>query len=237
MISSAYFCLVEHTKKGKTIRTLEFVPVYLAAEIEKCPERLEEYLTEDRRIEDPDIRIRKIKIDSLFNFNRFPMHLSGRQGKELIFKPAVQLKMPNGLYTYTKRIVKFTEREKTLRKEIVPRPADGIDKENNLALFDFLSEKLSKTLYNIAYKTQAQLTSGNKETFANLTEREQVKTLYELLHLFQCKSMRSDLSLIGGPAQTGKLLKSKEITGNDKAEIIYQSPTGLFEHSVDLLTV
>ena len=124
-----------------------------------------------------------------------------------------------------------------LRKEIVPRPADGIDKENNLALFDFLSEKLSKTLYNIAYKTQAQLTSGNKETFANLTEREQVKTLYELLHLFQCNSMRSDLSLIGGPAQTGKLLKSKEITGNDKAEIIYQSPTGLFEHSVDLLTV
>lgn len=236
-ISGAYFCLVEHTKKGKTIRTLEFVPVYLAAEIEKCPERLEEYLTEDRGIEYPVVRIRKVKIDSLFNFNGFPMHLSGRTGERLLFKPAVQLKMPNGLYTYTKRIVKFTEREKMLRKEIVPRPADGIDKENNLALFDFLSEKLSKTLYNIAYKTQAQLTSGSKETFANLTERKQVKTLYELLHLFQCNRMLSDLSLIGGSAHSGSLFKSKEITDNVKAEIIYQSPTGLFEHSVDLLTV
>ena len=49
--------------------------------------------------------------------------------------------------------------------------------------------------------------------------------------------MLADLTALQGAKNAGTVLMSKKISPNDKTMIINQSPTGLFENSVDLLTV
>ena len=50
-------------KKGNKIRTLEFVPVYLAKEMEKSEDAAIRYCVEKLELKNPDIRVRKIKMD------------------------------------------------------------------------------------------------------------------------------------------------------------------------------
>lgn len=63
---------------------------------------------------------------------------------------------------------------------------------------------------------------------------EKCKTLYEILHLFQCNSSLANLAGINGPGHAGMLVLSNEISKYDKIAIINQSPTGIYEQVVDL---
>ena len=49
--------------------------------------------------------------------------------------------------------------------------------------------------------------------------------------------MLADLTALQGAKSAGIVRMSKRISSKDKTMIINQSPTGLFENSVDLLTV
>ncbi|MEG0831786.1 MAG: Cas9 endonuclease PAM-interacting domain-containing protein, partial [Acidaminococcaceae bacterium] len=89
-VTGAYFFLVEHTVKQKRVRTLEFVPVHLAARFEKAPEQLSAYCQENLGLKSAKILLPKIKIDTLFKVDGFKMHLSGRTGQQLVFKGANQ---------------------------------------------------------------------------------------------------------------------------------------------------
>ena len=68
-----------------------------------------------------------------------------------------------------------------------------------------------------------------------MTVEQQCKLLGEALHLFQCNSVSSDLSLIKGGKNSGIILLSNIISKNKYATIINQSPTGIFTKEVDLL--
>ena len=54
-------------KKGKEIRTIEFVPLYLKNQIEINHESAIQYLAQERGLNSPEILLSKIKIDTLFN--------------------------------------------------------------------------------------------------------------------------------------------------------------------------
>lgn len=238
-IKGAYFCLVEHTdKKNNRVRSIEYVPVYLADSIEKNPSLLEKYVSETLGLKDADVRIRRIKMDSLFSYNGFLMNLSGRTGSRLIFKPAVQLRLNMGYYKYLKNIVKFHDRQRIMKNTLTVSDFDDISKEKNLELYDVLLSKIKDGVYGIVYSTSLKLLTEKREKFISLSVELQAELLYNELHLFQCNRVNSDLSLLGGSPNSGIILIQKTVTDKNKEYLINQSPTGLFESApVDLYTI
>ena len=111
--AGAYFMLVESKdKKDKTIRTMEFIPLYLKNKIESEESIALNYLEKDRGLKEPKILVKKIKIDTLFDVDGFKMWLSGRTGDQLLFKGANQLLLSNEHAAIMKKILKFVNRQK-----------------------------------------------------------------------------------------------------------------------------
>ena len=95
--------------------------------------------------------------------------------------------------------------------------------------------KLKDSVYGIVYSTPLKLLTEKREKFISLSAESQTELLYNELHLFQCNSVTSDLSLLDGSKTSGEISFSKIISG--KEYLINQSPTGLFENKIDLLTI
>ena len=236
-LSGAYFCLVEHGVKNKRKRSIEYIPIYLAKDIEINPEVLNKYLSEKLGLINPDIRIKKIKIDSLFNYNGCRINLSGRSDVRLLFKPAIQLRLPYKYYCYAKIIAKFHDKEKQLKTDQAQSFIKDFSSEVNIELYTFLTEKIQSSNYSKVYGTQSAFFISNLETFKKLSAPEQVRVLYEMLILFKCNSIKPNFELLDGTKGTPKIRISKNLNPKSSFRIVYQSATGLFEHSVDLLTV
>lgn len=235
-IRGAYFCLVEHTdKKNKRIRSIEYVPVYLADSIEKNPSLLEKYVSETLGLKDADIRIRRMKIDFLLNYNGILLNITGRKNDRIRSKHAEQLKLKGNCYKYLKNIVKFHDRQRAAKNTLTVSEFDNITKEKNIELYDVLLSKLKDSVYGIVYSTPLKLLTEKREKFISLSAESQTELLYNELHLFQCNSVTSDLSLLDGSKTSGEISFSKIISG--KEYLINQSPTGLFENKIDLLTI
>lgn len=65
------------------------------------------YCEEELGLVNPDVRIPKIKINTLFDVDGFKMHLSGRSSNGLIFKGANQLVVPYKIEKIIKVISKY----------------------------------------------------------------------------------------------------------------------------------
>ena len=231
-ISGAYFSLIEHEdKKGKRIRTIEYVPVYMAEQF-RCDKGVQkEYCTKNLGLKNPKILIPKIKINTLFEVDGFRMHLTGRTGAQLIFQGAMQLVLGEELETYLKKVCKIHKQNPGFKIS----EWDGITKEQNLLLYDTLLSKLENTKYKVRLSAQIDNLKQAREKFIKLSLEKQSEVLYQELFLFACNVVTADLSLIGGSKYSGKTLISNKMTNYTEAKIIHQSITGLFENEVDLL--
>lgn len=136
---------------------------------------------------------------------------------------------------YIKKIAKYIQRNKEAKGQLPVTVFDKFDKDTNIALYDKLLDKLQNTVYRVRLSAQIKNLEKGRETFINLGIKEQVITLFEILHLFQCNSVNGDLTAIGGAKDTGTLKIGKNISELSKISIINQSPTGLFEQEIDLL--
>lgn len=238
--TGAFFILVEHEKKNKTVRTIEFVPLYLVERLDGNKELLKQYCKDYLKLKNPQILMKKIKVNSLFRVNGFYMHLSGRTSARLLFKGANQLLIDDDSYAYVKKIVNYVNRcakQRIKAGELEVTEFDKISTEENLNMYNLLLEKLKNSVYGIRLGTQVTTLETKKENYIKLKASEQSAVLYELLHLFQCNSVASNLKKIGGPGSAGILVLSNDITQIDDIVMINQSPTGLFEQRVNLLEV
>ena len=240
-ITPAYFALVESVdKKGNKQRSIETVPLYRAKEFEKNILAFEEYCESTYKLNNPVVIIPKIKKDTLFIFDSFPMHLRGSNGRHLIMQNAVQLKLTEEIQKYVKCIEKYITNN-NLRKDkktLLPiRISEGITKENNLRLYNVFLDKQKDTIYCKRPAAQVELLLNEKEKFINCTLEEQSIILNEILHLLQCKPLTADLTLIGGSKYAGKIQVNKIISNFNKVLLVNQSATGLFKQEIDLLTV
>lgn len=234
--AGAYCMLVKSKdKKGKEIRTLEFIPVYLKRKLENDQDALQ-YLVQEKGLKEPEILLKKVKIDTLFNVDGFKMWLSGRTGGQLIFKGASQLILSQKDTETLKKILKFIQRKKE-NKNIKLVSTDKITEENLLDLYDTFLEKLKNSIYKKRLSAQVKTLSEKKENFIKLDMEEQCIVLGEILHLFQCQSVSANLKSIGGPGSAGILVMNNNITGCNRISIINQSVTGVFEKEIDLLAL
>ena len=233
--AGTYFMLVKSLdKKGREIRTIEFVPLYLKNQIEKDKESAIEYLSKERGLNSPEILLDKIKIDTLFKVDGFKMWLSGRTGNQLIFKGANQLILSEKDASILKGVVKYVNRRKE-NKDAILSDRDEMGEEKLLQLYDVFLDKVSNTVYSKRLSAQIKTLTEKRERFMGLSNEDKCVVLNEILHMFQCQSGSSNLKLIGGPASAGLLLLNNNITSCKQISIINQSPTGVYEKEIDLM--
>lgn len=235
-ISTAYFFLVEHKEKNSVKKSIEFVPIYLADRI-KTKEDLIEYAKNNLDLRDVRILLPKIKMNALFDVNGFRMHLSGRTGKRIILKGAMQLILSEELYAYAKKIEKYIERNKEKKMIYAITEHQKITADENLKLYDELLNKLKNTLYNTRLSAQVSAFEKGREKFIALDLTKQCEFLYNAFNLFNTTPALADLSLIGGAKNAGVLLMSGTLGNTDKISIVHQSVTGLFEKEEDLMSL
>lgn len=229
-----YFMLVEsEDKKGKRMRTIEYIPLYLFMRIERGEQEALSYLSQERGLVNPRIILRRIKIDTLFKVDGYHMWLSGRTGSQLLFKGAEQLLLSGQEADTLKKVMKFVQRRQE-NKNLTIVAQDALTEEALLRLYDVFLDKLQSTIYNVRLSAQEKTLRDKRDKFRKLTREEQCVVLSEILHMFQCQSGAANLKLIDGPAHAGILVLNNDITKCGQISIINQSPAGLYEQEIDL---
>jgi CRISPR-associated endonuclease Csn1 len=223
-ISTAYFILVEHDLKKKRVRTLETVSVLWKDRIEKDSTQLKIYCEKVLGLINPDVRVRKIRIQSLVKKDGYYMYLSGKTGNQITMRNAVQLCLQQDWINYIKKLEKETE-------------DDAVTKEKNCELYDILCEKHNRGIYTRRPNPVGEKLKKRKERFYKLDLGEQKKVILELLNLSKIGVVQANLTLIGETSAAGTMKISKNISEFEEFKLINQSVTGLYEKQVDLLIV
>lgn len=239
-ITPSHFMLVESKdKKGRLIRTIETVPLYRLKEFEQKPELLIQYCEEFYGLNEPRIIIPCIKKNARLVVNGFPMHLKGSTGIKLILQGSVQLVLANKYVEYLKKIEKYlaANAQRREKKLLEINSFDKISKDENYELYNLFIAKLEDSIYKNRPANLAKKLIEKRDKFEKISIEEQCIVLGEILHLFQCKPVTADLTLIGEAKNAGKVQITKRISGYNSIELINQSPTGLYEQVIDLLNV
>lgn len=228
-VTIAYYALVEHEgKKGKRIRTLEAIPVYMKEKIEKDSDALRKYCEETLNLCNPDIRVAKIKLQSMFRINGYPVHLTGKTGNQLYLRNAVQIYLSQEWMNYIKKL------ENYLQKGTF---GDEISKEKNIELYDILLAKHQTDIIRHRMNPILDKLVSGREKFEKIDIEKQSTVLSEILKSTQIGAGKCNLANIGGSPNTGILIVNKKISGLSECRLMNQSVTGLYEKTVDLLTV
>lgn len=227
--STAYFFLVESEVKGKKVRTIETVPVYLAGSIEKDSSVLEKYCVENLGLKKPSIRIRKIRIQSLVKRNGYYACISGKTGNRLKLRNGTSLKIESKWVGYTKKIDKYIE------KKVID---SSVTKELNEELYDVLLIAHTQRIFAKRPSPIGEKLALHKEDFENLTLEKQLYVLDQIFHTMQLiPDASADLTDLNESKSTGVILYPKKVTGAEECLLINQSVTGIYEQTIDLLTV
>lgn len=231
--TGTYFFLVEHLEKGKKVRSLEAMPLYMKSKLDTV-EKIEEYCRKKLGYIQPSVRVKRIKMYSLIKVNGFYLYLTGRSGKKLLVSNGIELTLSYNYTKYIRDLLKVTasgEDEEWL-------PTMGITREKNLELYDILTEKYNKSIYSKRPNPVGIKLTDGREQFRNLELiKNQNYILLEIIKLSGASNTGADLSQIGGVKQTGVMTLGKKISEQTEFKVINQSITGLYESEIDLLTV
>lgn len=260
-VSTAYFFLVEHEKKGKRIRTLEVVPVYLSKQLSESVEALEEYCGRKLGLVNPSVRVRKIGIQSLIKLNGYFVYITGRSDNRFMIRNAVNMIMEKEKIDYISVIEKWSEKFSEIEEVIISsqqrkiihkltnyygiscdlaevdrKKKDIINILNN-KIYNDLVLKFSKGIFIKRPKYIGEELSGFKVKFESLGEIQQMKALINIFELSMVRGSSSDFRIMGGVKNFGLMRMGKTISNCDECKLINQSVTGIYEKSIDLLTV
>ena len=230
--TGAYFFLVEHLKKGKKIRSIEAMPLYLKDSLD-TKEKMEEYCRDKLGYQNPSVRIEKIKMYSLIKVDGFFMYLTGRTGNQLIVINAVEMKISGEWSTYIKRIFNYSQTANEGNGDI----KDIITTEKNCKLYSILTEKHSEGIYGKRPNSVGMKLKDWNDKFEALPIDKQVYVLKQILQLSSNNNQGADLKDLGGAAKTGVALLNKIISVYKDFVLISLSPTGIYRSETNLLTV
>ena len=231
-VTGAYFYLVEHEEKGKRIRTIEDMPLYLVNEL-NSKEKIEKYCAEKLGYINPSVRLEKIKLYSLLKIDGYYGYITGRGDVRFLFSNAIQMVLKDADIKYLKKISKegITFMNASEMKKL------GISNDCNLAFYDMLISKYTSTIFaKYPYKT-AEILMKHRGEFENLDIKKQIYVLLQILKLSGSTNSGCDLTAIDESKTSGRLKLSKKISNRSEVKLINRSITGLYESTVDLLTV
>lgn len=227
-VSSAYFFLVEHEEKGKKIRTLEALPIYMKDKVEAKEDGLTEYCTDILKLINPVICMKKIKIQSLLCIDGFRVRLSGKTGYQIALRNEISLCLKQKWINYIHAIDKFIETKQ------LPQV---IEEDKNVELYEILMDKHINSIFRKRQNSVGKKLEAGFEKYRNLSLEDQCKVLSEILKLSAIGLTKADLLQIGGKLESGTMSFNKKISKAEEFKLINQSVTGIYENSIDLLTI
>lgn len=227
-VKATYFFLVEHEKKGKRIRTLEAMPLYLRDKIGDNKELLHRYCEEELGLIKPDVRMARIKIQSLIRRNGYLMHVSKKSNQQLGVKNAISLCLNQYWTNYIKKI------EKTVVEGYID---NKLEKDENVKLYDILAEKHTNKIFVKRPNAIGIKLQRGKKQFEKLDLLEQAEIIIQILQITQLNGLTADLRLIGDKKEVGAATIGKNISETEEFVLINQSSTGLYESEIDLKTI
>lgn len=232
-VTGAYYFLVEHEKKGKKVRTLEQMPLYLKEKLEKDEQELVRYCEDVLGLEKPDIRIRKIPMRALVKREGFFLRIGGKTGSQVLVENAVSLCLSRKWVNYIKRLENFSEYGKSADFQLDKEKR--VSRENNEALYQILMEKHGNSIYRNKPNSLGDKLAKKQETFSMLEEAVQVHELLELFKATQCQNLSIEAKALELKMSANKI--NRNISGQNEFLLINQSVTGIYTSTIDLKTV
>ncbi len=243
-LSVAYFFLVEHEAKGKRIRTIEAMPVYMASQI-TTNNALRQYVENNLGLIDARICLSKIKLYSKLRINGFDCYLSGKTGNRLIVINAEELKLDSKQVHYAKKMknvsdINLSEEQIRIDADRIAKKTDGdevgITREDNIRFYELLEKKHIEGIYSRRPNPIGTTLKRRNDIFAKLPLDKQVNVLLEILKL-SGRVNEANLAQINESQHSGKSLINKKISELKSCFLISQSVTGLYEQYTDLRTI
>ena len=232
-VSTAYFFLVESEVKGKKVRTLETVPIYLAKEIENDPKKLEEYCVKTLGLVNPDIRLRKIRLQSLIKKNKYFLNITGKTLDRITLRNATSMILDQKWVNYIKKIEKYIE-------------TGNVDKnlsiEKNLELYKVLIDKHKGKVFSNRPVSVVEKFEEKYGIFQKRSMEEQLKALAQFIGTTAIvATAQADMTVLNDSKSdsktAGALKMSKKIDPKYEFFLVNQSVTGIYEEYVDLHTI
>ena len=229
---TSYFAQIEFdNKKGKRVKNIIGVPIYVASQLKHNPKAFEDYCKEVKGLKNVEIIVPKIKKNTLMEINGFPMRIRGEDERNLQFKGAIQLRLDGENTEILRAVEKYLDKNEGKKEEHkISESLDKLSNEKVNKLYDKLKEKLS-TIYKNRPANPIQKICDNQEMFKDSDDLyKKIKTINEILNLLRCDVAPSaDLKFINGSENAGVMSVNKNTVGGGKVMIINQSVTGLFE--------
>lgn len=252
--TASFFVLAGYTEKKRRDAMLVPVELQYANRFQTDSDFAESYIKRQisqikggKAISDVSILLngRTLKINTIFSFDGLKMALSGKSGggRQIIFSPITPLILGREMEQYVKHLDSFRSK-KSINFSIQLDPQhDHITREENIILYDTLTQKLQSIPFQNLPANPCQLLQKERNKFCALTEEEQIICLTNLLLYFQRSGNNGiDLSLLGGSKKSGTKLLNASLSNWKKTysnvQILDSSPTGLREcQSENLLSL
>lgn len=237
----SFFVLVRY-KSGKKYE-LNILPVQLLVadkflNDEKFAEeyiksRLGEKATEITR----PLGKRILKINTVFSLDGFVICLAGKDNGKVLMRSLMTPRYTNETLAYIKRIEKVSEKNKDYK---IDEKYDGITKEKNIILYDYIAEKINGEVYSKMPGSRLCVCDGKREIFESLDIKKQLECLENLiLYLKTNRPGSIDMGSVDGKGTEGRVYISGNISNWAKkykdVRIIDRSASGLFEKTTDNL--
>lgn len=240
-VAGAGYTLVEYKLKGKKVRSLEQLPVYLGRVDSLTEEAMTTYFykaicEENKGSDISDVCIRKkfIPYNALLKYNGFFYYLAGKTGSSIIMRSAVQAVFSSGEMNYIKKIEKAAATKYYEEKD--QRGGLILSKDKNQELYGRIKSKYQNTIFQNKMGKMGSLIINGEEQFGQLMLSEQCTVLMEIMKNFNTGD-GVDMTLIGGKEKTGITKINKVLSKCEECILIHQSAAGLFEAEIDLLKV
>ena len=241
-IANSGYTLVEYTVKGKTIRSLEALPVYLGKSDTLTDEKIIEYIGNvlNKEYKGKDIINLKVCIKfipqkSKLKIDGFTYYLCGKTGSSIYLNNAESLYLFAKDEEYLKKIMKAIET--SYYEEIDDNKNVIITREKNEALYNVLKQKLnSKPFVNNRWNIYKNM-DGKDDVFRNLSIEKQCFVISQIINWINSSTQGVNLKDIEGSEHAGVMSINKKISEHNECILIHQSITGMYEKKFDLLTV
>ncbi|MFA5571199.1 MAG: type II CRISPR RNA-guided endonuclease Cas9 [Sphaerochaetaceae bacterium] len=236
--STAYFSIVEYTKKNKRLKRIVAIPIMYAEKFTTDHNALIRYCVESFNLLDPRIVMPKILVFEAIRTKGYEIRLSGMTEPQVFGRNNIQLILDESDYDYivqTEKFVSFIQKQRQSSsntnqdfREIAESFSVSLDK--NIEMYEVLLAKERDTIFRRRPANQAGFLESKREEFAELDLTEQGAVILQLINLFSCSSVTANLKLLGGGASVGSIKYASVLDEN--TFLIHYSPTGVFSKTI-----
>ena len=241
-IANSGYTLIEYTVKGKTVRSLEALPVYLGRSDTLTKEKILGYITDvvqkeyrGKKVSDLRVCAPFIPQKSKVRVDGFYYYIGGKTGNSIYLNNDVPLYLSYEEEEYLRKIIKAIE--KANYEEMDKNGNVIITKEKNSSFFKTLALKLNRKPYKNNKWNIYKIIEGKEDVFEALDIEKQCFVINQIIYWINSATQNVNLKNLGGSEHAGTQVLNKKVSECNEFILIHQSVTGMYEKRIDLLKV